>query len=225
MRFTLHYHPLSSFCQKVLVALYERDIPFDPKFVDFSEELERAAFLKLWPIGKFPLLQDNVRNALVPESSVIIEYLEVHHPDAKALIPAAPEAGLEARRLDRFFDLYLEFPMQKITANKMLPDDMKDQPGVDQAYAQLRTAYAILEQELAGRQWAAGDSFTMADCGALPALFYANKVMPLGPAHENIKAYFDRLRQRPSCVRVLKEAEPYLHNFPGGQPESVKEGS
>lgn len=214
MSLTLYFHPLSCFCQKVLVALYENGTPFAPRLVNFGDSDERTDFLALWPIGKFPLLEDAARNRVVPESSVIIEYLAQHYPGPAALLPADPEQTLEVRRLDRFFDLYVTSPMQKIVLDRIRPADGKDPLGVAEAREMLRRAYGVLEAELDGRTWAAGESFSMADCSAAPALFYAERCVSFQNGYPRLAAYFEHLRTRPSFARVLAEAEPFFQFFP-----------
>ena len=212
MALTLHFHPLSCFCQKALIALYENGTPFTPRLVNLGDPGERADFQKLWPIGKFPLLEDVARS--VPESSVIIEYLAQHHPGPQALIPAEPARALEVRRLDRLFDSYVTHPMQKIVLDRIRPADGKDPLGVAEAKDMLKRAYGVLESELGDRSWAAGESFTLADCSAAPALFYAERCVSFQSGHSRLAAYFERLRTRPSFARVLAEAEPYFQFFP-----------
>jgi glutathione S-transferase len=213
---TLHYHPLSSFCWKALIGLYENDTPFTPLVVDLGEEASRAAFLSLWPIGKFPVLRDDARDATVPETSVILDYLDAHHPGPVRFTPADPDAAWRTRLWDRFFDLYVMTPMQKIVGDRIRPsDDQRDPFGVEQARGQLANSYGVLEAELAGRTWMSGADFGLADCAALPALYYANKVQPLGQAYPAVSAYLERLTARRSVARVLAEAEPYFHMFPG----------
>lgn len=214
MTLRLYYHPLSSFCQKALIALYETGAPFTPQIVDLRDEKDRAAFLKLWPIGKFPVLKDEARDRLVPESSIIIEYLAQHYPGKSALVPADADAARQTRLRDRFFDLYVNTPMQKVVGDRMRPADKKDPFGVDHAREQIRTAVGMLDQEMGSKTWVMGESFTMADCAAAPALFYANMVAPFMDTHKNVAAYFQRLAKRPSYARVQKEAEPYLNLVP-----------
>jgi len=213
MTLRLYYHPLSSFCQKALIALYETGTAFTPQIVDLRDEKDRGAFLKLWPIGKFPVMKDEARDRLVPESSIIIEYLAQHYPGKSTLMPADGDAARQTRLRDRFFDLYLNMPMQKIVGDRMRPADKRDPFGVDQAKQQIKTAVDLLEGEV-GKAWVMGDSFTMADCAAAPALFYANMVAPFMDTHKNVAAYFQRLTKRPSYARAQKEAEPYLHLVP-----------
>jgi glutathione S-transferase len=216
MSLTLHFHPLSSFCHKVLIALYENGTPFTPNIVNLMDEGERTAFRKLWPIGKFPVLRDDARGETVPESSVIIEYLDQHYPGTTRFIPADGEQMREARLRDRFFDLYLHLPMQRIVGERLRPADKKDPHGLAEARTTADTALGMVEQQMAARYWAMGDAFTIADCAAAPPLFYLDKIAPLGPRYPNAAAYLDRLKQRPSYARVLQEAEPYMQFFPKG---------
>ncbi|TCS16024.1 glutathione S-transferase family protein [Caulobacter sp. BK020] len=214
MSLTLHMHPLASYCWKVLIALYENDTPFEAHLVDLSDPQVVAAFKTLWPTAKMPLLVDKARDRIVPETSIIIEYLQTAYPGPVRFIPDDAEAALRARLLDRLFDNYVQEPMQKIVADRIRPADAKDPHGVAHARAQLAVAYNLLEDQLAGRTWAAGEAFSLADCAAAPALFYADKVAPLGETHPTVSAYLDRLRARPSFARVLQEAEPYFAMFP-----------
>lgn len=214
MSLTLHFHPLSSFCWKVLIALYENDIAFAANQVDLTDPAERAAFLKLWPIGKFPVLVDAARGETVPESSIIIEYLDRHYPGRTRFIPEDPDIALLTRLRDRFYDLYIHLPMQEIVGDRLRPQDKRDPFGVEAARARIRGSYAMVEEQMASRPYAVGAAFTLADCAALPALFYANRVVPLAAEHRNVVAYLDRLKERPSIARVLEEAEPYFQMFP-----------
>lgn len=215
MSLVLHYHPLASFCHKVLIALYENDVPFVPRLVDLGDAAQRAEFIRIWPIGKFPVLCDEERGKTIPESSIIIEYLQQHHPGRIKLIPANADDGREARFLDRFFDLYVHEPMQKIVTDRLRPAGSEDPHGVEHARKVMRTAFDMLEKDMAQRTWAAGEDFSLADCAAAPALFYANKVMPIDDHHPHLGRYLGRLMQRPSYARVLAEAQPYFAMFPG----------
>ena len=216
MSLTLHYHPLSSFCWKALIALYENDVPFTPNSVNLGEPTERAALLQLWPIGKFPVLRDDARGETVPESSIIIEYLDTHYPGRTRFIPADPGPALQTRLRDRFYDLYVHLPMQKVMGDRLRPVDKRDPHGVEEARVQLKTSYRMIEGQMAGNTWAIGEAFGLADCAALPALFYANMAEPFGGTHRNLTAYFERLKARPSVARVMKEAEPYFSMVPKG---------
>jgi glutathione S-transferase len=214
MSLTLHFHPLASYCHKVLVALYENETPFTANLVDLGNEAERAALLKLWPLGKFPVLRDDARDDTVPESTVIIEYLDRYYPGRTRFIPEDADLASEVRLRDRFYDLYVHEPMQKIVGDRLRPADKKDPHGVEEAKARLRTSYGMIDQAMAGQSWAVGEAFSLADCAAAPALFYANEVLPFGDEHRNVAAYLDRLKARPCYARVLKEAEPYFAMFP-----------
>ena len=213
MSLVLHFHPLSSFCWKALTALYENDTPFTPNMVNPGDPDQRAALLKLWPIGKFPVLEDKARNEVVPESSIIIEYLDRHYPGRTRFIPEAEDRALQTRLRDRFYDLYLHLPLQKIVGDRLRPADKREPQSVAEARAQLRTSYAIIERQMTGDGWAMGGDFSLADCAAVPSLYYGDKLEPLG-AFKNVSGYLERLKARPSVARVLKEAEPYFHLFP-----------
>jgi glutathione S-transferase len=209
-----YFHPLASFCWKPLIAFYENDTPFEPHIVDFGDETSRAEFLNLWPMGKMPVLRDEARGRTVPESTIVIEYLAQHHPGRVALVPSDPDLARQARLTDRFYDLYVHEPMQKIVGDRLRPSGKNDPHGVEAAQAQLRTAYGMIEQDMAAKTWAMGDTFTMADCAAAPALFYANIVVPFDPGQKALSGYLGRLMARPSFKRVLKEAEPYFKFYP-----------
>ncbi|MBV9904434.1 MAG: glutathione S-transferase family protein, partial [Alphaproteobacteria bacterium] len=166
MTLRLHYHPLSSYCWKVLIALHENDTPFEPVLVDLSKEEDRNAFYALWPIGKFPVVEDTARNNwFVPESSIIIEYPNQHYPGRTKLIPADPDAARQTRMRDRFFDLHVHNHMQKIIADRLRPQGANDTIGVSMARSQMDTALGMVERQI-GDHWTMGESFTMADCAA-----------------------------------------------------------
>ena len=214
MTFTLHLHPLASFCHKVLMALYEMDVPFTPRLVDFADPASNAALLERWPVGKIPVLEDGETGRIVPETSIIIEYLEARVPGRFPLFPAEPDLRLEARLWDRFFDMYVQVPMQKIVTDRLRAEDKRDEQGVAEARAGLAVAYDMIERQIAGKTWITGNSLTIADCAAAPALFYSGIVVPFGQGHAGLDAYFERLVARPSFARVLAEARPYFHMFP-----------
>ncbi|MER8472015.1 glutathione S-transferase family protein [Mesorhizobium sp. M1405] len=214
MSLTMHLHPLASFCWKPLIALYENGTPFTSVVVDLGNEQSRAAFLKLWPLGKMPVLRDEALDRTVPESTIVIEYLNAYYPGPVELIPADLDLARQARLADRFYDFYVQEPMQKIVGDRLRPEGKTDPFGVEQARAQLRSSYAIIERDMPSRTWAVGASFTMADCAAAPALFYANKVEPFGDEYPAVRRYHDRLLQRPSVARVIEEAQPYFKLFP-----------
>lgn len=213
MSLILHYHPLSSFCWKALIALYEKKIAFAPNLVNPGDPQSRARFAALWPLAKMPVLEDRTRGAVVPETSIIVDYLERHY-DGLQLIPDDPDEAREVRLWDRIFDHYVQHPMQRIVADRLRPAGQRDPYGVAEARAALAAGMAVVESQVAGKSWAVGEVFTMADCAAAPALFYANKVMPLAGAHPEALALLERLKARPSFARVLEEAGPFFQYFP-----------
>lgn len=214
MSLVLYYHPLASFCHKVLIALYENGTSFDARLVDLADESSSAELFAYWPVGKIPMLRDAARDRTVPETTVIIEYLDLHHRGAVRLLPEDPDAALEARLWDRFFDLYVSVPMQAIVAQHLRPIEQRDAMAIEQAEAALERAYAFADAKLAKRTWAAGEAFGLADCAAAPALFYAGIVLPFAERHPHLAGYFERLLARPSFARVLAEARPYFAMFP-----------
>jgi glutathione S-transferase len=214
MSLTLYFHPLSSFCHKALIALYENETPFERSIVDLADANSSAQFKKVWPIGKFPVLRDDARDRTVPESSIIIEYLAQHYPGRTQLVPADPELASQTRMRDRFYDLYVNVPMQKVVTDRLRPSGRNDLHGVEEAKALLQTACGLVDQEMATKTWAMGDEFSMADCAAAPSLFYANMVMPFGDTYKNAAAYLGRLMKRPSFARALEEARPYFAFIP-----------
>jgi glutathione S-transferase len=214
MSLTLYFHPFASFCQKALIALYENDTPFSGRVIDLSNEAERAELTRLWPFAKFPVLRDEARNEVVPEATIIIEYLAQHHPGRSVLLPADTDRARETRLWDRFYDLYVNEPMGKIVTDRLRPAGRHDPQGVAQARGTLETASGMIEKQMETRPWATGDAFGMADCAAAPALWYANLVQPFGDRFPRTSAYLARLVERPSFARVLEEARPYFPLFP-----------
>jgi glutathione S-transferase len=198
----------------VLVAFYENATPFEPHIVDLTNETSRVEFKKIWPIGKFPVLRDDAKGQTIPESSAIIEYLALHYPGKIQLVPADAELARQTRLRDRFYDLYVNMPMQKVVTDRLRPAGKNDAHGVAEARTLLETAYAMIDQEMGRKTWAMGDAFSMADCAAAPAMYYANLVMPFGDRHRNAAGYLYRLMERPSFARAVKEAEPYRAFFP-----------
>jgi len=209
----LYYHPLSSYCWKVLIPLYENATPFTPRLLGESEAAAEE-WIALWPIGRFPVLYDKARGRTVAEASIIIEYLDHHAPGPFRAIPGDANAALEVRLMDRLFDNYVMGPMQAIVADRLRPEDARDPQGVAQSRQMLLKAYALLEERMTGQSWAAGDDFTLADCAAAPALFYADRVEPMRRNFPILAAYLDRLEARESFARVLAEKEPYWAMFP-----------
>ncbi len=215
MTLRLHLHPLSSYCWKALVAFYETGVPFEPVRLDnLFDPVERARFEALWPLGKFPVLEDTASGLVLGETSLIVEHLARTQSAAADLVPVDWAVAREVRLMDRVFDLYLQNPMQRITSILLRPDDDRDAYGVAEAKQELLKAYAFLDQRLAGRAWAAGERFTLADCAAVPALFYGDMRQPIPGEHANLNAYRRRLEARPAAARVIAEAEPFMHMVP-----------
>ena len=212
MALTLYYHPLSSFCWKALIALYVADVDFEPRQVNLGDAADRAAFEAVWPLAKFPVLRDHARSKTIPESSVIIEYLARTRPSAASLVPIDPDLAMQTRLLDRLIDGYIHVPFQQVVAERIRPGGQHDPYGVEQLRAQIRSGYKLITPMIAG-PWAMGDAFTMADCAALPALFYADYAVSLAD-WPDLAAYLGRLKTLPSVARVLAEAEPFFQYFP-----------
>ncbi|WP_022682026.1 glutathione S-transferase family protein [Sphingobium bisphenolivorans] len=208
----LYYHPLSSYCWKVLIALYENGTAFEPRMLEEPSVAE--AWMALWPLGKFPVLRDEARDRTLGEASIIIEYLDRCAPGPFRPIPQDADAAIETRLMDRLFDNYVMTPMQAIVADRLRPEEARDPHGVGEARRMLGKAYALLEERIADRRWAAGEDLTLADCAAAPALFYADKVEPMRGGFPILSAYLDRLAARDSFARVLREKEPWWPNFP-----------
>jgi glutathione S-transferase len=218
---TLYYHPLSSYCHKVLIALDVLGIDLDKRLLNLGEPAERAAHLALWPTGKMPLLVDQGRP--VPETSIIIEYLQRHHArPGRTLIPHDPDAALDVRLWDRLFDFYVMTPMQAFTADLLRPEADRDALNVARAREGLLSAYALIDSHLEGRTWMSGDAFSMADCAAAPALFYAVTYVPLSPQQGNLAAYFERLMSHPSVALTIDQARPYFKYYPGRSGLSLR---
>lgn len=215
MTLALYAHPFSSYCQKVLVALYENGLAFEYRHVETPGIGD--ALKALWPLGRFPVLVD--AGTAISESTIIIEYLELHHPGPVRLIPGDPAAALEVRFLDRFFDNYVMSAMQVPVAEALRGADGRKGTALAEAAVALETAYAWLEVRLAGREWAAGNGFTIADCAAAPSLFCADWVHPIDASYPILRDYRRRLLARPSFARAVDEARPYRHYFPLGAPD------
>ena len=213
----LYAHPFSSYCQKVLIAFYENDIPFELRLLSQDDPQVLAEHEALWPMKKMPALADEGRT--VVEATIIIEHLAVHHPGPVRLIPDDPSTALEVRMMDRFFDNYVMTPMQKIVGDRIRAAENRDPQGVDEARKTLDTSYRWLDDRMAGREWAVGDTFTLADCAAAPSLFYADWSHRIDASLSNVHAYRQRLLARPSFARAVDEARPYRSFFPLGAPD------
>jgi len=217
MSLKLYAHPFSSYCQKALIALYENGTPFELRLLAHDNPQVMAEFAELWPIKRFPVLVDGGHTVM--EASIIIEYLGLHYPGPVALLPADARAALEVRGMDRFFDNYVSTPQQKVVFDSLRPEVERDKRGVAEARAMLDTAYAWLDRTMADREWAAGGTFSLADCAAAPALFYADWTHPIDARFARVRAYRERLLARPSFARAVDEARPYRPLFPLGAPD------
>lgn len=210
-------HPFSSYCQKVLIALYENGTDFEFRMLGPDNEDAVAEWTALWPIKRMPVLQDG--DQVIAEASIVIEYLALHYPGEASLIPADPATALQVRMLDRFFDNYVMTPMQKIVFNQIRPEPDRDPYGVRDAHSMLETAYGWLDGALGNSQWAVGDIFTLADCAAAPSLFFADWVHPIAETFPHVRSYRARLLSHPSVARAVDEARPYRGFFPLGAPD------
>lgn len=218
MRPSLYYHPFSSYSQKVLIALYENAIDFEPKVLSGPDSEADRELAALWPLKRFPVLVDEGRT--VVEASCIIEHLQLTRPGPVRLLPQDPREALPVRMLDRIFDNYVSTPQQRVVYDALREPGQRDPLGVQEARAMLQMAYAWLEQHLAdGRSWAAGEAFTLADCGAAPFLFYADWTHAIDPCFERLRAYRQRLLQRPSVARCVDDARAFRPWFPLGAPD------
>ena len=217
MKPALYAHPFSSYCQKVLIALYENGTDFELRMLSPEAPDHLADFEVRWPVRRFPILVDGAREIL--ESSIIIEYLDLHYPGSQKLIPGNADAALDVRMLDRFFDNYISTPQQKIVFNAIRPEADRDPYGVGEARAMLDTAYGWLDTRMDGRRWASGDDFSLADCAAAPALFYADWTHAIDRRFRHVIAYRQRLLARASFARAVDEARPYRSFFPLGAPD------
>jgi glutathione S-transferase len=219
----LYFHPLSSFCHKVLIAFYENGTAFDPVVVNFVDKDSEIAFKAVWPFGKIPALRDDDRRVTIGESTSIIEFLDACHPGPTRFVSADPLLAGETRMWDRVLDHYVHEPMQKVITDNLRPEGANDSFGVEQAVSRIRNAYEQLDRRMEARTWLVGDAFSLADCAAAPALFYANAAVPMDDGKEALAAYLDRLVARPSYARVLEEAEPYFKYVPlARKPEVPK---
>lgn len=213
----LYGHPFSSYTQKVLIALYENGTPFELRCISPDNPEHTTEWLKRWPLAKFPLLEDGARNFV--ETSIIIEHLQLAHPGPVRLLPADPAAALDVRFLDRFFDLHVMEAMQVAVFSALGRLPMKSEEGLALAKQRLELAYAWLDEHLAGKTWANGSEFTLADCAAAPSLFYADWTYQIPESYPQLRAYRARLLARPSFARAVDEARPYRQFFPLGAPD------
>jgi glutathione S-transferase len=216
---TLHEHPFASYCWKALIALYERDVPFERAQVD--DDADRARLAELWPMASMPVLVDDEAGTVVPESTIVVEYLD-RFGDAPPLIPTEREAALQARLWDRVIDGRVQTPMQKIVLDNLRPEGTGDAHGVQEAREALDRIYPVLDGQLRGNEWLAGAEFTLADCSAAPGLFYARAVRRWDEEGlADLTRYHEALAARPSVARVIDEARPFREFFPLPWPDYV----
>ena len=217
MTLKLFAHPFSAYCQKALIALYENAIPFELKMLDPAQPDNVAELKRLWPIAKFPVLEDEGKTVF--EATSIIEYLELRHPGPVTLIPKDPASAFEVRQMDRVFDNYVMTPMNWIVHDAMRAPEAKDPLRVADGRAMLETIYRWLDERMAGREWSVNKDFSLADCAAAPSLFYADWAHPIAEAFGHLRSYRRRLLERASVARAVDEARPYRRFFPLGAPD------
>jgi glutathione S-transferase len=204
-QFALYHHPLEPHSQKVLIAIYEKGVRFESRIVNLEDDAEREHYRKVYPMGELPLIVLN-HGPLIPESSIIIEYMDGF--PGRRLISEYPDAARKARFKDRFLDLYVIAPAKTLLAQRGNTKSKGDAEAIEVAEHRVRAVYDFLEHELHGRTWANGEEFSLSDCTAAAALGYAGAVMPYAD-YPNLKAYAQRLEDRPSVRRVRDEAAAY----------------
>ena len=219
MTLILYYHPFSSFCHKAMIALYEKELEFEPFKIDLGDERSRSELTAIWPFAKFPVLHDVDAGITLPEASIIVEYADRRSQAGPQLIPADPFSALNARLLDRILDNYLHVPMQKIVGDRLRPEGSRDPHGVTEARATIATLYRQLDRGLGPTGWLNGADFSLADCAAAPPLFYASRLVPFS-AYSRLHAYFGRLMERPSFRRCLDDAREYRPFFPAAAADA-----
>ena len=215
-RLQLFAHPFSSYCQKVLIALWADETPFDYRILDEAHPENMAELKARWPFGLFPLLVDD--GETIVETTPIIEHLAACHPGPNGWIPDGA-LGRRVRFLDRFFDQYVMNSMTVSVFDALCPEEARHPYGVERSLVRLRTAYDWLEANLGDGPWAVGEAFTLADCAAAPSLFYADWVERIGPERPRLAAYRARLLAHPIVARAIDEARPYRSYFPSGAPD------
>lgn len=218
---TIEYfgHPFSSYTWKGEVALIEKGADYLFRPIDGENHPENVAALKsIWPLGKFPALRHG--DVTLFESSILIEYVDTLYPDAPPLIPHEPALALRARWMDRVFDNHVMTPVQAIVAEHLpFLTPAPDAARVERARDALRQVYAWLEGQIAADGWVCGADFSMADCAAAPALFYADWVERIPTDAPKLRALRARLLARPSVAQVVERARPYRHYFPLSAPD------
>lgn len=220
----LYFHPFSSYSQKALIALRELGLDHVPKLLEPGTEANDE-WGELWPLKRMPILVHGDRTIL--EATCVVEYLDLlpEVPDDRRLLPADPREALDHRMMDRFFDQYVSTPQQAVVFDALRPAEHRDPYGVGKAREMLDKAYEWLEQRLRARatEWACGERFGLADCGAAPFVFYAHWTHPIPVRHEALHAYRHRLQARPSVKAVIDAARPYRDYFPLVVPDIAKD--
>lgn len=210
-------HPFSSYTWKGEIALIEKEVDYAFRMLGPDDPENGAELNRHWPVGQFPLLIDG--ETVLIESSIIIEYLDHHHPQPRRLIPDDFDAALEVRKFDRIFDLHVMNKMQQAVADYLRPEDQRNPAIHEEVKAKLETIYGWLDGQLQGREWATPCGFSLADCAAAPSLFYADWVHQIDPKYAVLRAYRARLLARPSVSRCVEAARPYRAYFPLGAPD------
>jgi glutathione S-transferase len=209
----LYFSYLSTYSQKVLLGMYEKDVPFIPHQVDLNDEQARAEYRALYPFGKVPLLiRDDGR--MIPESTIILEYVDMAFEQGPVLIPRDTELGRRTRFMDRMCDLYLNDPVVNLIFESWKPEADRDPQLISESSERIGTMYRFMDDHLAQHGYMSGDTFTLADCAAMPVLFYANSFAPFG-GFDHIYRYWEEVSQRPSFVRLKREAEPHISALVG----------
>lgn len=210
----LYSFPLSTYSQKVLIALGEKGVTCEIEDVMLFDDEQRARYREVYPLGKIPLLVLDDGH-MIPESSIIVEYLDTHFDSGTRLIPVDAEASRKVRFQDRMLDLYLNDPVATLVFQSWKPESERDAELVERASFRIGVMYRFMNQEMAHRTWSAGDDFTLADCAAAPPLFYAREVAPFDE-YPNVVAYWERLEARASYAAVVEAARPHLETLQAG---------
>lgn len=204
----LYYFPLSTYSQKVTIAMHEKGIEAEKISVMLFDPAERDRYREVYPLGKIPLLVlDDGHH--IPESSTIVEYLDTEHAGGTRLIPADPTASRQTRFHDRMLDLYLNEAITSLIFESWKPENERNAETIERAHIHAGVIYDFMDHRLADSTWLMGDGFTLADCAAAPPLFYAQQFFPF-TGRANIEAYWSRIEERPSWQAVFAEAEPLL---------------
>ena len=209
VQFELYYHPLSTYCQKVLVAIHEKGARYKPHIVDLMNPESRDEYRELYPMGKVPLIVLN-HGPLIPESSIIIEYLD--GLGGPRMISTDPDVARKTRFKDRFIDLYLSDSVGTLFFENRKPAEAQDAQKIETSRYRIKAAYDFLEYEISDQTWANGEDFSMSDCAAAAALLYAPDVAPYDD-YPSISSYAERLSARDSVRQAREEAAPYIERM------------